>query len=112
MPKQGFRLTALGSGRVLLEPGLGVNPSDSAPLIEAVLAQLAAGECRTLYYDLAGVEVIDPIYLAYLNRLACACRTVGVEMVCIHMKPATAFALAGFMSEPPAFATGQGVGAD
>jgi rsbT antagonist protein RsbS len=110
MPDKGFRLTALGDGGALLEPGMGINPSDPAPLIEAVLGGLSGGGYRTLYYDLIAVEVIDPTYFSYLNRLARSCRTVGVTMVCIHMKPATAFALAGFMSAPPAFAIGQGVG--
>ncbi len=111
MSKAGFRLTPLGGGRVLLEPGFGVNPGGAPdPIIDSVLERLSGREVVTLYYDLAGVEVVDSTYLGYLNRLARACRTVGVRMVCIHLRPATAFALAGLLTAPPEFEVGRGVG--
>ncbi len=112
MSKAGFRLTALGDGRALMEPGFGVNPGDPGRVIDAVLERLVSQHIRTLYYDLAAVEIIDSTYLGYLNRLARACRTVGVEMVCIHLRPATAFALAGLLSAPPEFSTSRGIEAE
>jgi len=58
-----------------------------------------------LYYDLAEQALIDPVYYAWLDTLARTVRAINVKMICIHMQPTAAFALAQFMREIPAFET-------
>lgn len=58
-----------------------------------------------LYYDLAEQALIDPVYYAWLDTLARTVRAINVEMICIHMRPTAAYALAQFMREIPAFET-------
>ncbi len=105
MLRAGVRITAIAAGRALLEPGHEVTPAEPDALIEEIVGRAQALGAETLYYDLGEVEIIDAVYLAYLNRLARACRTAGIRLVGIHLQPSTAYALAGLLTEPPAFDT-------
>ncbi|MDD3519498.1 MAG: hypothetical protein PHQ14_14210 [Chromatiales bacterium] len=109
MQNEGFHLTALDQGRALFEPQHGVDPARPETLIVTLLDRLRVWRTRHLYYDLSRVEVIDPVYLRFLNQFARACRTADIRMVCIHMQPGTAFALAAHMDQPPAFETAAGI---
>ncbi|MCG5547772.1 STAS domain-containing protein [Halorhodospira halochloris] len=110
MPKHGFRITSLADKSALFEPGHGVNISAPESLIDEVLAELQRLGAKKIYFDLAEVEIIDSAYLSFLNRLTRACRCVGVEMVCIHMQPITACALAKIDSARVEFSTQHNIG--
>ncbi|MBK1735402.1 hypothetical protein CKO15_08915 [Halorhodospira abdelmalekii] len=97
----GFRLTQIAADSARLEPGHGIQPSDPGPVIEAVLRELQPLHIDLLYYDLERVEIIDPPYLSFLTQLQGSCRVIGVRMVCVHMQPSTAFALASWLDRPP-----------
>ena len=122
----GLHLTQIGSGDFLLEPSRSLNIGDQDRLIESIAARLrqaraydsagpstlegspgGSGSFRAsrLYYDLSEQPLIDPVYLAWLNRLARTALAINVRMVCIHMQPTAAFALAQFLREMPAFET-------
>ncbi len=109
MDASGFHLTPLGGGRALLEPWRGLDVGRPEPLVEEILTRLQRARADRLYYDLSDLALIDPVYFAWLNRLASACRTVNVRMTCIGMKPTAAFALASYLREPPAFDTALGL---
>lgn len=105
-----FRLTLLPPEAALLEPGPGIDPGRPAASIEAIVRRLQEAGAQTLYYDLAEVVVIDATYLAYLNHLARACSSVGARMICIHIRPETAFGLAALLaSHPREFETAHGI---
>lgn len=103
MPFSGAHLTAIGDGDFLLEPTRSLDIADSDTLIEVILSQVHAGKGRRLYYDLAELAIIDPVYYHWLKTLARACQMVNVKMVCIHMQPTAAFALSQFLRETPPF---------
>lgn len=105
MSLSGVHLTAIGSGDFLLEPGRSLDISNQGELIEGIIYRLQRGKTHCLYYDLAELAVIDPVYYGWLNALARACQTINVHMVCIHMQPTAAFALSHFIKEAPCFAT-------
>jgi len=101
----GLHLTQIGSGDFLLEPTRSLNIRVTDTLIESIAARLQQGRATRLYYDLAEQALIDPVYYAWLDALARAVLAINVRMVCIHMQPTAAFALAQFMRETPSFET-------
>jgi rsbT antagonist protein RsbS len=101
----GLHLTRIGDGDFLLEPSRSLNIRDQDSLIDGIVAHLLQARGARLYYDLAEQAIIDPVYYAWLNRLARAVWSVNVKMVCIHMQPTAAFALVQFPHEPQAFET-------
>ncbi|MEO1766572.1 STAS domain-containing protein [Thiobacter aerophilum] len=101
----GIHLTRVGGGAMLAEPSRALDLSDTAFVLEAILAQLHKHRADRLYYDLADVPVIDTVHYAWLESLARACRAINVRMICIHMQPTAAFGLATFLQDPPSFDT-------
>ena len=101
----GLHLTQIGSGDFLLEPARSLNIRDQGKLIEILVARMQHGSATRMYYDLSEQAIIDPIYYAWLNKLARALLTINVKMVCIHMQPTAAFALVKFTREIPIFDT-------
>lgn len=105
MAISGLHLTQIGSGDFLLEPSRSLNILDHEMLIEHIAGRLLRARASRLYYDLSEQALIDPVYYAWLNTLARAALAINVKMVCIHMQPTAAFALAQFGHQPPAFET-------
>lgn len=103
MAIQGLHLTQIGSGDFLLEPSRSLNIRDQDQLIECIAGRLQHARASRLYYDLSEQALIDPVYLGWLNALARAAGAINIRMVCIHMQPTAAFALAQFVRETPAF---------
>ncbi len=101
----GLHLTPIGNGDFLLEPSRGLDISREDELVEEVARRLQTARATRLYYDLSEMVIIDPVYYQCLNRLARACRAIDVNMICIHMQPTAAFALAQFIEGRPAFET-------
>ncbi len=106
-----LRVTALGDGCVLVEPGLAFDPSQCEAPLEQLLAQLERLRPAALLYDLSGVNVIDALYLAWLERLARACRICGVRLIAVNIRPHTAYALALRLEAPCRFETARDVDA-
>ena len=105
MKISGLHLTHIGNDDFLLEPSRGLNIHDQKNLIEALVARLQQVKVTHMYYDLAEQIIIDPLYYAWLNKLARALLTINIKMICIHMQPTAAFALAQFTQESPIFGT-------
>lgn len=105
----GLHLTQIGRGNFLLEPSRSLDISVGDELLVDILQRLQAAKASTLYYDLAELPLIEPLYYGWLNMLARSCRAVNVKMVCIRMQPTAAFALSRYMQGTPDFAVGQGV---
>lgn len=103
MNLSGLHLTAIGSGRFLLEPGAGLDIGQRDELIDSILGRLQKGEASLMYYHLGGQPVIDEAYYGWLDALARACVAINVRMVCVHMQPTAAFALSHILKAPPAF---------
>lgn len=101
----GLHLTRIGGGDFLLDPSKSLNVVDKDRLIENVIAQLIEARAKRLYYDLADLGLIDPLYYAWLDSLARAVKVVNVEMICIRMQPTAAFALAQYIEGKPVFRT-------
>lgn len=101
----GIHLTQIGSGDFLLEPSRSLNIRERETLIEQIAGHLLCARGSYLYYDLSDQALIDPVYYDWLTSLARAMRVINVGMVCIHMQPTAAFALAQFVQTPPVFAT-------
>ena len=99
----GLHLTHIGNDDFLLEPSRGLNIHDQKNLIEALVARLQQVKVTHMYYDLAEQIIIDPLYYAWLNKLARALLTINVRMICIHMQPTAALALTKFMHGAPVF---------
>ncbi len=105
----GLHLTQIGRGDFLLDPSKSLNIRDRDRLIEDIAAHLLRARASRLYYDLADLALIDPLYYAWLDALARAAQTVNVTMVCINMQPTAAFALSKFLTGAPAFQTALGI---
>ncbi len=105
----GFRLTELGGGRALFEPLQGINPADPEESLDVILREVKRRRTTALFYDLSGVTLVDETYYAFLNRLAAACRALGVRMSTVGLRPAAAYALAAHLDAPPRFATLQNI---
>ena len=105
MPIAGLHLTRIGSEDFLLEPSRGLNIHDQDLLIKSLVARLQHTKATRMYYDLSEQVIIDPVYYAWLNRLARALLTINIKMICIHMQPTAAFALSQFIRELPTFGT-------
>lgn len=105
MNVHGIHLTRLNDRAWLAEPSRAFDLSQSALVMEALLDELSRHRAHRLFYDLAELPVIDEAYYAWLDALARACQAMNVRMTCVHMQPAAAFALAGFVDRPPAFET-------
>ncbi len=103
MSLTGLHLTAIGSGRFLLEPGVGLDISQKNELIDRILGRLQQGGACLMYYHLGGQPVIEEAYYDWLDTLARACTAINVRMVCVHMQPTAAFALSHILKAPPAF---------
>jgi len=101
----GLHLTPIGNGDFLLEPSRSLDIGRADELVEKIVSRLQDARPSRLYYDLAEMVIVDPIYYNWLNLLARACRAFNVNMICIHMQPTAAFALAHHMREAPAFET-------
>ena len=101
----GLHLTQIGSEDYLLEPSRGLNIHDQGTLIRSLITRLQYAKATRLYYDLAEQVIIDPVYYAWLNKLARALQTINIKMVCIHMQPTAAYALVQFTQVPPVFGT-------
>ena len=101
----GLHLTQIGSDDFLLEPSRGLNIHDQGTLIRSLVARLQYAKTTRLYYDLSEQAIIDPVYYAWLNKLARALLIINIKMVCIHMQPTAAFALARFTQESTIFGT-------
>ncbi|MDA8094920.1 MAG: hypothetical protein M0T84_13670 [Betaproteobacteria bacterium] len=108
----GFHLTPIGHGQILLEPSPSLDVGDPGNLVVAILDRLQGLRAATLFYDLAGLALIDEAYCRWLEGLANACRAIGVRMVCVRMQPTAAFGLAQTQPRMPAFATALDVGLD
>lgn len=109
MSTRSFHLTQIGRGDYLLEPTRGIDVAHPGELIEDILRRLHDGKPSQLYYDLAEVALIDPVYYNWLNALARACQTMNVTLICIHMQPTAAFGLTSFIDRPPMFQTARDV---
>ncbi|MHB8166699.1 MAG: hypothetical protein ACYDDT_07995 [Sulfuricella sp.] len=105
MSTPGLHLTRIGNGDFLLETTRSLNIRDQNRLLEGIASRLQQARASRLYYDLSEQTLIDPVYYAWLNALARATQAFNVKMVCIHMQPTAAFALAQFIREKPAFET-------
>lgn len=105
MSISGLHLTRIGSGDFLLEATRSLNIRDQDLLLEGIASRLQQARASRLYYDLSEQALIDPVYYAWLNALARTIQAINVKMVCVHMQPTAAFALAQFMREKPAFET-------
>lgn len=103
MSATGFHLTHLGPGNALLEPSHGMDIGHPEELLEEIVRRLQQRRTALLYYDLSEMPLIDAVYYGWLNRLALACKSINVRMVCISMQPTAAFALAGLTDTPPQF---------
>jgi|MTBAKMStandDraft_1061839.scaffolds.fasta_scaffold00150_5 Anti-anti-sigma regulatory factor (antagonist of anti-sigma factor) len=103
MSTAGFHLTHLGPGNALLEPTHGMDVGHPEELLEEIVRRLQERRATLLYYDLSEMPLIDTVYYGWLNRLALACKSINVRMVCISMQPTAAFALAGLTDTPPRF---------
>ena len=106
----GLHLTSIGNGDFLLEPTRSLDIANSDELIEEVIRRLQKSKGVRLYYDLAELAMIDPVYYQWINSLARACQAVNVKMVCIHMQPTAAFTLSQFLLEGPTFGCALDVG--
>lgn len=101
----GLHLTPIGGSRLLLEPGLSLDISQREILLDYILAELQRNGGEYLYYDLGGLPVIDAAYYDWLTALAGACRLIGARLVCVHMQPTAAYALAHLLKDVPPFDT-------
>lgn len=101
----GLHLTQIGGGDFLLEPSRALDIGEGDSLVERIVARLLEARAARLYYDLSAQPIIDPVYYAWLNKLARTVGAVNVRMVCVQMQPTAAFSLVQFMDEPPAFGT-------
>lgn len=99
----GAHLTPIGAGDFLLEPTRGLDISNSDNLIPEILACVQSSKGLRLYYDVSELAIIDHVYYQWMRRLARACQTVNIKMVCIHMQPTAAFGLSQFLQETPPF---------
>lgn len=109
MSARSFHLTQIGRGDFLLEPTRGIDVAHPGELIEDILLRLQHGKPVRLYYDLAELPLIDPVYYNWLNALARACQTLNVTLICIHMQPTAAFGLTSFIDRTPTFQTARDV---
>lgn len=109
MSARSFHLTQIGRADFLLEPGRGIDVARPGDLIEEILHRLQHAKPTRLYYDLAELPLIDPVYYNWLNALARACQTMNVALVCIHMQPTAAFGLTSFITQAPLFQTARDV---
>lgn len=105
MAIQGLHLTPIGRGNFLLEPLPSLNISDGGKLMQNIVEQLQENQGNQLYYDLAELPVIDPIYYRWLDNLARTCLAVNIRMTCINMQPTAAFTLSSFLKSKPVFST-------
>lgn len=101
----GLHLTQIGSDDFLLEPSRSLNIREDGSLIRSLVGRLQHAKATRMYYDLSEQVIIDPVYYAWLNKLARALLTINIKMICIHMQPTAAYALVQFTNERPIFGT-------
>jgi rsbT antagonist protein RsbS len=105
MSVSGLHLTSIGHGALLLEPSLSLDIGNGGAALEEIVRSLQRINATRLYYDLAELAIIEPLYYNWLNALGRACRTINVRMICVHMQPTAAFALSRYMEQMPTFET-------
>lgn len=105
MSASGLHLTFIGHSSLLLEPSLSLDIGHYDAALVEIIRRLQGVSATRLYYDLAELEIIEPLYYNWLNALGRACRTINVRMICVHMQPTAAYALSHFMEKMPTFET-------
>lgn len=100
-----LHVTPIGRDELLLEPGEALDPGAADHYLDFILDRIQRADARCLYYDLQSLPLIDPVYYAWLTRLAKACHVIGVRMVAVHMRPTAAFGLSSFLQGNPPFET-------
>lgn len=106
-----WHLTQVGAQAWLLEPSEGLNPADGGAHIEGLTRVLLQTRPQVLYYDVKDVAVVDEVYFAWLSRLHRGCALLGVDLVVLHMRPETAYALSRDLSSAPLFTCAQSLSA-
>ncbi|NOX09975.1 MAG: STAS domain-containing protein [Gammaproteobacteria bacterium] len=100
----GMHLTPIGDSNVLLEPGEGLDPSNTDDYMDMVARFMQQHRIRRLIYDLGNVRMIDQVYYAWLVKLHSLCKVSSVEMVAVNITPAAAFSLSMIIDGRPPFA--------
>lgn len=98
-----MHVTPIGGHAVLVEPSDALDPTAADQYIEVLGRTLLRLGARTLFYDLTHVVLVDAVYYAWLLALYRSCHMLGVELVSLHMRPVTAFALARIIDQPVPF---------
>lgn len=111
MTVEAMHLTAIGRGRVLLEPELGLNPADPARYLDALIGQLQLSRASKLLYDLKKIPVVDDVYYQWLTTLHSACMICGIELVAVNISAAAAYGLSLSIHSPPPFVCARDVDA-
>lgn len=105
MSTSGLHLTFIGHGALLLEPSLSLDIGHYDSALVEIIRRLQGVSATRLYYDLAELEIIEPLYYNWMNALGRACHAINVRMICVHMQPTAAYALSHFMEQMPTFET-------
>lgn len=100
---EAMHLTAIGAGKVLLEPELGLDPGTPDRYLDALITRLQELEASRLLYDLQKVPYIDEIYYQWLVTLHSACMICGIELVAVNIRAAAAFGLSTRIERMPPF---------
>jgi anti-anti-sigma regulatory factor len=108
---EAMHLTAIGSGKVLLEPELGLDPAEPDRYLEPLIQHLQAMQASRLLYDLKKIPLIDEVYYQWLLTLYNACRICGIELVTVNIGAAAAFGLAMNIDKLPPFTCARDVNA-
>jgi len=98
-----MHLTPIGYDTVLLKPGEALDPSSPNAYLEGVISFLQEHGARRLLYDLGHLPLIDAVYYACLCSLHRACRSAGMEMIGVNIRPTAAFSLARLIDSSPPF---------
>lgn len=93
MSVEAMHLTAIGRGRVLLEPELGLDPAEPERYLDDLISHLQATRASKLLYDLKKIPVIDDVYYQWLMTLHSACLICGIELVAVNISAAAAYGL-------------------
>lgn len=109
MQSNGLRLTQIGKCDFLLEPSRSLDMQNQGALLELIITRLQESRGKRLYYDLS--EQVLIVYYTWLNTLAVALYAINVTVVCIHMQPTAAYALAQNMLVAPKFKTATDIAA-
>jgi hypothetical protein len=108
---EAMHLTAIGQGKVLLEPELGLDPSAPDRYLEPLIEHLQKMQASRLLYDLKKIPMVDEIYYQWLLTLHSACSICGIELVTVNIGAAAAFGLATSIDRLPPFTCARDVNA-